>query len=122
MKTCGSYSIIGDVNLDGSVTGDGTGATIADDVSAFVAGWGNDNLAGLGDYDSWTKGDLNLDGVTNVEDFVMLRGALNGPVLHMPRCNRCLARYRSLRRGFWRCSRRRLSRHPGRRRRRREQS
>jgi hypothetical protein len=80
MKACGDYSIVGDVNLDGDVTGDGTGSTDLDDVSAFVAGWGNDNLAGQGDYDSWTKGDLNLDGMTNVQDFLLLRGALNGPI------------------------------------------
>jgi hypothetical protein len=80
MKTCGSYSIMGDVNLDGDVTGDGTGLATADDVAAFVAGWGTDNLAGKGDYETWTKGDLNLDGLTDVEDFLLLRGALNGPI------------------------------------------
>jgi hypothetical protein len=80
MKACDAYSIVGDVNLDGSVMGDGTGATTTDDVSAFVAGWGNNNLAGKGDYETWIRGDLNLDGVTNVQDFVMLRGALNGPI------------------------------------------
>jgi hypothetical protein len=80
MKTCGSYSIVGDVNLDGNVTGDGTGSTSADDVSAFVVGWGNNNLAGKGDYETWIRGDLNLDGMTDVQDFIMLRGALNGPI------------------------------------------
>jgi hypothetical protein len=80
MKTCGSYSIMGDVNIDGAVTGDGTGLATVDDVTAFIAGWGFNNLAGDGNYDSWTKGDLNLDGQTDVADFRMLRGALNGPI------------------------------------------
>jgi len=80
MKTCGSYSVMGDVNLDGEVMGDGTGISSLDDVTAFVNGWGNDNQLGDGDYDTWTKGDLNLDGMTDVEDFLLLRGALNGPI------------------------------------------
>ncbi|MCI0335225.1 MAG: PEP-CTERM sorting domain-containing protein [Planctomycetes bacterium] len=80
MKTCGNYSIMGDVNLDGLVTGNGTGLASDDDVSAFVEGWGFNNLAGRGDYDSWTNGDLNLDGQTNVSDFLLLRGALNAPI------------------------------------------
>jgi hypothetical protein len=80
MKTCSAYSVMGDVNLDGNVTGDGTGATSVDDVSAFVSGWGHNNLAGRGDYATWTKGDLNLDGVTDVDDFLLLRGALHGPI------------------------------------------
>jgi hypothetical protein len=71
---------MGDVNIDGIVSGDGTGNVAEDDVAAFVAGWGNDNLAGKGDYESWKKGDLNLDGLTDVEDFLLLRGALNGPI------------------------------------------
>jgi len=80
MKACGAYSLIGDVNLDGAVTGDGTGDISEDDVAAFVAGWGNDNRAGRGDYETWIKGDMNLDGLTDVDDFLLLRGALHGPI------------------------------------------
>lgn len=80
MKSCGSYSMIGDVNIDGVVTGDGTGTPENDDVAALVSGWGVDNLAGKGDYDSWKRGDLNLDGKTDVQDFLLLRGALNEPI------------------------------------------
>jgi hypothetical protein len=80
MKSCGAYSVMGDVNLDGDVTGNGTGPTSLDDVSAFVAGWGHNNLAGRGDYATWTKGDLNLNGVTDAEDFLLLREALHGPI------------------------------------------
>jgi hypothetical protein len=71
MKSCGGYSpVAGDVNIDGFANDD--------DVDAFVAGWMYNNGAGAGDYISWTKGDLNLDGMTNVADFILLRGALNG--------------------------------------------
>jgi hypothetical protein len=80
MKTCGAYSVMGDVNLDGNVTGNGTGPTSSDDVSALVSGWGDDNFEGRGDYATWTKGDLNLDGATNVDDFLLLRSALHGPI------------------------------------------
>lgn len=76
-RVCGNYSIVGDVNLDGIVSGDGTGAWQNDDVTAFVAGWGFDNGAGAGDYQSWIKGDLNLDGRVDVRDFFLLRNALN---------------------------------------------
>jgi hypothetical protein len=74
------YSIIGDVNLDGIVSGDGTGPVSVDDVSAFVAGWGSNNDLGRGTITSWKNGDLNRDGETNVVDFLRLRGALNGQI------------------------------------------
>lgn len=80
MKSCGAYSVMGDINMDGVVIGDGSGSTEDDDVAALVAGWGSDNFAGKGDYDSWRLGDLNLDGTTNVADFLLLRSALNGPI------------------------------------------
>jgi hypothetical protein len=78
MKSCGNYSMNGDVNLDGVVSGDGTGAWATDDVTAFAQGWQFNNDAGKGDYVSWTNGDLNQDGTTNVADFFLLRGALQG--------------------------------------------
>jgi uncharacterized protein (TIGR03382 family) len=80
MKSCGNYSVVGDVNLDGVVSGNGTGPAGTDDVTAFVAGWRYDNSAGAGDYLSWTHGDMNHDGKTNVNDFILLRGALNGQI------------------------------------------
>lgn len=80
MRSCGNYSILGDVNLDGMVTGDGTGAASEDDVTAFVEGFGYMSGFAHGDYESWKKGDMNLDGQTTVADFLLLRSALNGPI------------------------------------------
>jgi hypothetical protein len=75
-----NYSIMGDVNLDGVVSGNGTGPLNSDDVSAFVAGWNYNNGLGAGTITSWKNGDLNRDGKTDVSDFLKLRGALNGQV------------------------------------------
>ena len=69
--------LMGDINLDGSVVGDGTGPVAIDDISAFVAGWLQDDGTGTGSYGSWLKGDLSGDGKTNVTDFFLLRSALN---------------------------------------------
>jgi hypothetical protein len=75
-----NYSHIGDVNLDGVVSGDGTGPPETDDVTAFVLGWGFNNGAGAGTITSWKSGDLNGDGKTDVQDFLLLRGAFNGGI------------------------------------------
>jgi hypothetical protein len=74
------YSVMGDVNLDGVVSGDGSGPISSDDVAAFVAGWQYNNGTGKGTITSWKAGDLNRDGRTNVADFLKLRGALNTPI------------------------------------------
>jgi hypothetical protein len=66
MTTLADYSVMGDVNLDGVVTGNGTGPALSDDVTAFVT--------------SWKHGDLNRDGKTDVADFLLLRTGLNGPI------------------------------------------
>ncbi len=75
-----NYSLIGDINLDGSVSGNGTGPAASDDVTAFIAGWGYNNDTGLGTITSWKSGDLNRDGTTDVDDFFLLRNALNGEI------------------------------------------
>jgi hypothetical protein len=74
------YSLMGDVNLDGIVSGNGTGPAAADDVAAFVAGWNYNNGIGQGTITSWKNGDLNRDGRTDVADFLRLRSALNGQI------------------------------------------
>ena len=79
-----NFSLMGDVNLDGAVTGNGTGPIASDDLSAMVDGWLNQQA--VGDINSWKKGDLNQDGITNGSDFLLLRtlgdinldGSVNG--------------------------------------------
>jgi hypothetical protein len=80
IETHGDYSILGDVNLDGIVSGNGTGPATSDDVTAFISGWGSNNGTGAGTIISWKKGDLNRDGRTDVVDFLRLREALNGQI------------------------------------------
>ena len=80
IETHPDYSIVGDVNLDGIVSGNGTGPASSDDVTAFITGWGFNNGTGTGTISSWKKGDLNRDGRTNVVDFLRLRDALNGQI------------------------------------------
>lgn len=74
-----------DFNLDGVVTGNGTGSMATDDISAFVAGWGYDNELGYGTMTSWRNGDLTgplvggvatRDGKTDVLDFLKMRSVL----------------------------------------------
>jgi hypothetical protein len=75
------YSHQGDINLNGTVAGTGTGSTATDDISAFVAGWGHvENELGIGNVESWKKGDLNRDGRTDVQDFLKLRRAFHGEI------------------------------------------
>jgi hypothetical protein len=79
MEQNADYSIIGDINLDGAVTGFGTGSWASDDVTAFVAGWGYDNGTGTGTITSWKNGDLNRDGKTDADDYSLLANALPLP-------------------------------------------
>jgi serralysin len=63
----------GDVNLDGHVSL-GTGDPADDDVAAFVAGW-KTVLPTDDDLTAWSKGDLNLDRVSSLADWSILRSA-----------------------------------------------
>jgi hypothetical protein len=80
IATHADYSLSGDVNLDGVVSGNGTGPASNDDVSAFIAGWNYNNGVGQGTITSWKNGDLTRDGRTDVADFLRLRSALNGQI------------------------------------------
>jgi hypothetical protein len=80
IATHADYSLSGDVNLDGVVSGNGTGPASTDDVTAFIAGWNYNNGTSHGTINSWKKGDLTRDGRTDVADFLRLRGALNGQI------------------------------------------
>jgi hypothetical protein len=73
-----------DINLDGVVSGDGTGPASSDDIAAFVAGWGYSNGLGYGTMTSWRQGDITgpfgtRDGKTDVYDFLRMRGKLTSP-------------------------------------------
>jgi hypothetical protein len=83
MRNNPNYSALGDVNLNGVVSGDGTGPVATDDVSAFIAGWGYNS--GVANITAWKNGDLSgptgvRDGRTDVYDFLALRNAINGPI------------------------------------------
>ncbi|RIK78126.1 MAG: hypothetical protein DCC67_11915 [Planctomycetota bacterium] len=75
--------VIGDVNQDGLVIGDGTGPAASDDVTAFVAGWmtrGHQSAPA-----AYMHGDLNLDRVTDLRDWIILNRlnpAMGQAVLH----------------------------------------
>ncbi len=61
------YGVAGDVNLDGLVDDA--------DIDAFVAGWGSHD--GQGTLESWRAGDMNQDGQTDLQDFLLLREGFN---------------------------------------------
>lgn len=72
------YSVIGDINLDGQVTGEIINGVPTGDLSALINGW--DYTQAEGDIISWKLGDLNQDGVTGIADFALLRNALGGTI------------------------------------------
>ena len=63
----------GDVNQNDVFFGDGSGPAETDDVTAFLEGWGSTGLPGLfGSLESYTHGDLNFDGQTDLYDAVVM--------------------------------------------------
>jgi hypothetical protein len=62
--------IVGDLNQDGVVSGNGTGPAATDDVTAFVQGWLTSNHPTVAQ--SCFHGDLNLDRVTDLKDWIIL--------------------------------------------------
>ena len=82
-----------DVNLDGVVSGDGTGPAASDDVTAFVEGWLFENEFNgqrVADLVSRSKGDLDFNGITDLADYAILNmanpalGAAIGDQLFIP--------------------------------------
>jgi hypothetical protein len=69
----------GDVNGDGVVNGNGSGAAATDDVRFFIDHWLDERRVNgflVGDLMSrTTMGDLNFDGRTSLADWAILRGA-----------------------------------------------
>ena len=62
--------IVGDLNQDGVVSGNGQGPAATDDVTAFVQGWLTSNHPTVAQ--SYFKGDLNLDRTTDLKDWIIL--------------------------------------------------
>lgn len=62
--------IAGDVNQDGVVAGNGTGPAATDDVTAFVEGWLTSGYTSVPE--AFKHGDLNLDRVTDLRDWIIL--------------------------------------------------
>jgi hypothetical protein len=65
--------VAGDVNQSGSFT--------QADIDTFVANWLSQKLVNnvqVGDMTTILKGDLNFDGITNLSDMAILRGAIAG--------------------------------------------
>jgi hypothetical protein len=65
------------------VAGDVTNNGVLDaaDKTAFIAGWMSRRLVNgvqIGDMTSRSQGDLNLDGITNIKDLLLLQNALSG--------------------------------------------
>jgi len=67
--------VLGDVNQNGVLFGDGTGGAEVDDVTAFVEHW-RATTAGLTNLEKTKCGDLNLDDLTDLRDAMILHQAL----------------------------------------------
>lgn len=74
----GRFSVMGDINLDGSVTGSIVNGVATGDLGILVSNWLNEPTDP--DIHSWMKGDLNLDGSVGLADFVLMRDALGGSI------------------------------------------
>ena len=62
-------ALVGDINGDGVVAGDGMGPMGTDDVTAFIAGWMKPSSAEI-------RSDINFDGITDIFDAVLFNRAL----------------------------------------------
>jgi hypothetical protein len=71
--------VTGIKNVAGDVTNDGV--LNQADKDAFISGWMDRRIVGgfqIGDMASRAQGDLNLDGITNIKDLLLLQNALAG--------------------------------------------
>ncbi|QDV74404.1 hypothetical protein K2D_26090 [Planctomycetes bacterium K2D] len=73
-----TFSKMGDIDLDGQVTGGIVNGVATGDLGILVDNW----LSSSVDVNvhSWMKGDLNLDGNVDLGDFVLMREALGGSI------------------------------------------
>lgn len=72
------YGKIGDVDLDGSITGSIVNGVATGDLGILIDNWlDQSSEAGI---KSWVKGDLNQDAVVDLDDYVLMRDALGGSI------------------------------------------
>jgi hypothetical protein len=65
--------VAGDLNHSGSLT--------QADKDAFIAGWMDKKIINglqIGDLQTYSQGDINFDGITNIHDLVLMQDALSG--------------------------------------------
>ncbi|MEO1496221.1 MAG: alkaline phosphatase family protein [Planctomycetota bacterium] len=62
--------VVGDFNNDGAFAGNGAGPAATDDVTTFLANWLKTGDGGV--LDRYARGDINLDGVTNLSDWALI--------------------------------------------------
>lgn len=74
----GRFSKMGDINLDGVVTGSIVNGVATGDLGVLVNNWLHSSAEA--DVHTWMKGDLNLDGRVDLGDFVLMRDALGGTI------------------------------------------
>ena len=73
-----AFSRMGDINLDGVVTGGIVNGVATGDLGILVDNWLYSSAKA--DVHTWMKGDLNLDGRVDLGDFVLMRDALGGTI------------------------------------------
>lgn len=72
------YSLLGDLDLDGAVTGEIVAGVATGDLGILVDNWLYS--APQADLKTWVRGDINQDGITDLGDFVLMRDALGGVI------------------------------------------
>jgi hypothetical protein len=62
--------VFADLNQDGVLAGNGTGPAATDDVTTFVSGWLSSGGGSI--VQRYGRGDINLDGITDLSDWAIL--------------------------------------------------
>ncbi|TWT42557.1 PEP-CTERM sorting domain-containing protein [Botrimarina hoheduenensis] len=78
LRNSQQYSVMGDTNLDGVVSGEVNSGGATGDLANLVNNWLTTHSAtGV---QAWKRGDLNQDGITDIGDFVLWRQGAGGTV------------------------------------------
>lgn len=72
------YANMGDIDLDGSITGEIVNGVATGDLGILIDNWFHQSSEA--NIQSWIKGDLNQDSVVDIQDFVLMRDALGGSI------------------------------------------